>query len=101
MEHYLIPANSKRSMLILGLFEKIDAIIFGSGVGTTIFLLMLTGKTASIVPGVVASIMVLPVPNHRNVWQLTANIFNYLTNYRSYYWRGWCVLDGEETRSEK
>ena len=37
---YLIPANSKKSQLILGFFTLTDLIIFGSGVGLTIILLL-------------------------------------------------------------
>ena len=36
---YLIPANSKNSMLILGLFNTVDLIICGTGMTLTIILL--------------------------------------------------------------
>ena len=39
MNQYLIPANSKRSMLILGLFEVIDLWIFGIGALITFILI--------------------------------------------------------------
>ena len=41
MNNYLIPANTKRSMLIFGLFTKFDLILFGSGIGVTLLTLML------------------------------------------------------------
>lgn len=107
MDRYLIPANSKRSMLIFGLFTPIDLIIFGIGAGLTLLLMMIikaeTIKDLGIIltPLLVTVAMVLPVPNHRNVWQLTANIYNYFSKRRTYYWRGWCVLYGEETTNDK
>lgn len=107
MNQYLIPANSKRSMLILGLFEPIDLIIFGTGVGITIFLLLILPRDTIqdllviFAPVAVTGVMVLPVPNHRNMWNLTANIYTYLSNRRTYYWRGWCVNYDEETRDKE
>lgn len=105
-QQYLIPANSKRSMLILGLFTPIDLIIFGIGAGLT-FILMMAIKATTIndvmvilTPVLITGIMVLPVPNHRNIWQLTANVYNYFSNRRTYYWRGWCMLYGEEKRKK-
>ena len=47
MNEYLIPANSKKSMLILGMFNKGDLIIFGAGLGATI-LMMLTMSANSL-----------------------------------------------------
>ena len=38
---YLIPANSKKSMLILGFFNPTDLIIFGSGCLVTFILLII------------------------------------------------------------
>ena len=37
--NYLIPANSKKSQLYFGLFNKFDLILFGSGVGTSLLLM--------------------------------------------------------------
>jgi hypothetical protein len=102
MDRYLIPANSKRSMLILSLFAPIDLIIVGVGGGITVILLMLisiettTDILIVLTPVLIACAMVVPVPNHRNVWQLTANVLYYFTNQRKYRWRGWCMLHGKE-----
>ena len=38
---FLIPANAKKSMLIFGLFNTMDLIIFGSGIGLSLLLLIL------------------------------------------------------------
>ena len=40
---YLIPANTKRSMLIFGLFKPIDVIIFTIGVVATLMLVFIIG----------------------------------------------------------
>ena len=41
--NYLIPANSKKSQLILGFFTPLDLILFGSGCGLTVLLLIVLG----------------------------------------------------------
>lgn len=107
MDRYLIPANSKRSMLIFGMFAPVDLIIFGVGAGLTLILMGIinaeTIKDVMIIltPLLITLAMVMPIPNHRNVWQLTANIYNYFSNRRTYYWKGWCVCYGKETTNEK
>lgn len=107
MNQYLIPANSKRSMLILGLFAPIDIVILSiGGTLTLILLLAINAETIKdvltiLTPLLVSCAMVAPVPNHRNVWNLTANIYNYFSNRRTYYWRGWCVINGEEKDGNK
>ena len=94
---YLIPANSKRSMLILGLFTTIDLIIVGIGAGLSgILFLIINAETLKdiftiLTPALITIFMVLPVPNHRNVWNMTANIYHFLANRRTYYWKGWCI----------
>lgn len=107
MNHYLIPANSKRSMLILGLFTPIDLIIVAVG-GAITFILMLiinaeTLQDVGIIltPLLISAAMVAPVPNHRNVWNLTANIYNYFSKRRTYFWKGWCITHVEETNEEQ
>lgn len=99
---YLIPANTKRSMLIFGLFKPIDVIIFLVGVVATIFLVAALGTDTpsqvlvGLAPLIVCSLMVSPIPNHRNVWTFTVNVYTYFTSQRKYRWRGWCMLHGEE-----
>lgn len=102
MNGYLIPANSKKSMLILGFFTGVDLTIFLVGCSITIFALMLV-RTAElgemiliISPALIAAFLVAPVPNYHNVLQLLTNIITFFVNRRRYYWRGWCLNDGEE-----
>lgn len=106
MNQYLIPANSKRSMLIFGLFEPIDLIILGVGLFISIILAAIFYSQESSVgeifemmsPFIVTVVMVLPIPNHRNLWQLTVHIYEFFTNRRQYIWRGWCVLNDEQNK---
>ena len=39
--NYLIPANSKKSQLILGVFNMVDLTVFLTGLGITVFLLLI------------------------------------------------------------
>ena len=99
---YLIPANSKRSMLILSLFAPIDLAILGTGSVVSLALIMaLNSQTKSLtdiffmlLPAIVCAAMVIPVPNHRNLWQLTVHVYTYLMSNRQYTWKGWCFSNG-------
>ena len=98
---FLIPANSKKSMLILSFFNVTDLIIFGSGCLLTFILLMTinqnTIKSAAIIltPVLITGILVLPVPNHHNVRTFIKNVYEYFANRRTYFWRGWCIRHGK------
>ena len=96
MNNYLIPANSKKSQLILGFFRGIDLILFGSGVGITLILL-LTIQSANmgvmiliLAPALITGFLVMPVPNYHNVLQFIVNVYTYFSERRRYYWKGWC-----------
>lgn len=99
---YLIPANSKKSMLILGFFNPTDLIIFGTGCVIT-FLLLLVLDTSNLkqaivilTPALIGAFLVLPIPNHHNVRTFIINVYTYFANRKSYYWRGWCMNRGEK-----
>ena len=99
-ESYLIPANSKKSMLILGFFNPTDLIIFGTGCVITFLLLLMVNtnnlKQAFIIisPALISSFLVLPVPHYHNVMTLIGNIYRFYTGRKKYYWRGWCASYG-------
>lgn len=101
-ENYLIPANSKKSMLILGFFTFIDLIIFCSGVGLSLLLLIIAHSAGLkililiLIPGLVSTFLVLPVPYYHNMLQLIKNITSFLFKRRRYYWKGWCIRDEEK-----
>ena len=73
MRSFLIPANTKKSMLIFGLFTPTDLIMFGSGVGITVILLLilpveeLWGAIIALAPALITGFLVLPVPNYHNM----------------------------------
>ena len=96
---YLIPANTKKSQLILGFFTGIDLIIFSIGLVIS-FLMILLFNYVSLgylllmaLPGLISTFLVMPVPHYHNVLQLLTNIFNFFTNRRTYYWKGWCMYE--------
>ena len=103
-QNYLIPANTKRGQLILGLFMPIDLIIFGSGLFVTLLLVMILPMdntvmaVLSIMPGVVTGLLVLPVANYHNVRQLIIEIYQYFTKRNRFVWKGWCFLDESESK---
>lgn len=99
--NYLIPANSKKSEMILGMFTGVDATLFSVGVGLTVFLMLsihtdsFVGMMLILAPALLASFLVFPVPNYHNVLQLIINIYTYFfVRQRTYKWRGWCYKDG-------
>ena len=101
--NYLIPANSKKSQLILGFFTPVDLILFGSGCGLTLLLLMLVRNASAVqmiiilLPALVTGFLVTPVLYYHNVLQFIINVASFIFNTRRYYWRGWCVkYDSED-----
>ena len=91
MDNYLIPANTKKSKLILGFFTPIDLIIFGTGCTITLILLVIfQGMNFSmalviLMPALISGFLVVPVPNYHNVLQLLTNIFTFYLNRKRYY----------------
>lgn len=101
MNHnYLIPANSKKSMLILGFFTGIDLIIFGLGCTITLICLFMFNDKVEIgqlvlilSPALVSAFLVMPVPNYHNILQLITNIVMFILGRKRLYWKGWCIRD--------
>lgn len=106
MNSYLIPANSKKSMLKFGWLNTVDLIIFGSGIAVTFLLMMMLNvnkfSTAiiAITPGLICGFLVIPVPNYHNVRTVIKNAWNFYTTRQRYIWKGWCFESGEETRKK-
>ena len=96
---FLIPANSKKSLLIFGLFTSYDLILFASGVGITILLLLLVNPTTlvgaaiDLAPAVITGFLVLPIPNYHNSRTLIKEIYTFYTNRQRFIWKGWCVAN--------
>ena len=101
-QQFLIPANSKKSMLIFGLFETFDLLLVGIGVSMS-FLLFLILPTEEMIyliltlaPGMITIFLVLPVPYYYNVRTFIRIVYNYFTTRQKFIWKGWCYLDDEE-----
>ena len=101
---YLIPANSKKSMLKFGLFNTADLIIFGVGVGISLLLLMILPvdkfgiAILAISPGLICSFLVIPVPNYHNIRTVMGNAWEFYTTRQKYVWKGWCFDNGETSK---
>lgn len=104
MDSYLIPANSKKSMLIFGVFNTFDLILFGSGVGVSLLLLMLlpveqlVWALIAIAPGCICAFLVMPIPNYHNVLTFIKIVFEFYTTRQRYVWKGWCFNNGEDNK---
>ena len=103
--NYLIPANSKKSEMILGMFTTVDLILFLSGIGLTLILLLaihtdsFIGMILILFPALIASFLVFPVPNYHNILQLIMNIYSfYFVKQRTYKWKGWCYKSGDDDK---
>lgn len=106
MNGFLIPANSKKSMLIFNVFNKVDLIIFGSGLAASLLLLMvlplktLFATVIAILPGAICSFLVLPVPNYHNIRTILTSAYIFITTRQKFIWKGWCVLSEEKGSKE-
>ena len=97
--NYLIPANSKKSLLIFSMFTWFDLILFGSGLAITILLLMILNPTSiwlaiiDLLPAVITSFLVMPIPNYHNTLTLIKDLYTFFTTRQKFIWKGWCVSD--------
>lgn len=96
---FLIPANSKKSMLIFGVFTTFDLILFGSGIGVTILLLLIIAPNTlfaaviDLLPALICGFLVLPVPNYHNIRIIIQEAYKFFTTRQKFIWKGWCVKD--------
>ena len=99
MNGFLIPANSKKSMLIFGLFRGLDLIILAIGLSITLILLLTLnlsdiGPTViAVTPGAIAIILVFPVAHYHNVLTVILSIYRFFTSRERFIWRGWCFSE--------
>jgi hypothetical protein len=99
MNNFLIPANSKKSALILGLFKPVDLIIIGIGVVITFILLLslpieqMLYTIIALTPALVAAFLVFPIAYYHNVRTFIAIAFDFITSRQKFIWKGWCMQD--------
>lgn len=104
--NYIIPANTKKSQLYFGLFNRFDLILFGSGMGISLLLLVILPieefivALLAITPGLITGFLVFPIPNYHNVLTVIRNIIVFYTTRREFVWKGWCVTSDEESDNE-
>ena len=99
MNGTLVPANTKRSMLILSMLRPIDAMILGIGISISVILLIIfsNGGTlitlVSCIPMAISLILVMPIPNYHNTLVALQSIYRFYNERRNYIWKGWCIYD--------
>lgn len=99
---YLIPANSKQSLLIFGLFKPFDLILLVSGVSVTILLLVLVPTTSILatvmvlLPGLVCALLVTPIPHYHNVLTIIQEMMEFFQTRKTLEWKGWCSKNGND-----
>ena len=104
MNSYLIPANSKKSLLYFGIFNQFDLILFSLGVGISLLLLMilpvdeLLYAIIAIGPGCICAFLVMPIPNYHNVLTFIRIAIEFYTSRQQFIWKGWCFNDGEDKK---
>lgn len=97
MNQYLIPANSKKSLLIANVFEPIDLIIIGCGVAISLIVwLLMPGDdlfmlVIKLLPLSLSLLLVVPIPHYHNVRVFLREFILYATGEKEYIWKGWCA----------
>ena len=95
-DNYLIPANTKRGQLILGLFRPFDLYLFGGGIFITFLLIAFLPLTSTMVtifclsPALITGFLVMPVPYYHNMLTVIIEGYDFLTTRQRYRWKGWC-----------
>lgn len=96
----LVPANAKKSMMILGFLRPMpDLLILVFGVLVTVLLLLVLNTSSLIItiaaclPAFIAVALILPIPNYHNVLVAIGSVIKYYNNRRNYVWKGWCYKD--------
>ena len=99
MNGTLVPANTKKSMLIMGMLRPVDAIILGVGISISVILLILLNNAGTIItlvaciPMLISLILVMPIPNYHNTLVALQSIYSFYNERRNYIWKGWCIYD--------
>lgn len=101
---YLIPANSKKSMLYFGLFNTVDLIILGVALAITFMAILVVpmdntfAMILAVLPGIVGVFLVFPIPNYHNTRTFLRAMYLFLTKNQNYVWKGWCFEDGDSQK---
>lgn len=96
---YLVPANTKKSMLILGILRPLDLGILVIGIVISVIMLLIFNSAGTLlmilacIPMVIGLILVLPIPNYHNTLVALQSIIRFYNERRNYVWKGWCLYD--------
>ena len=96
---YLVPANTKKSLLIFNMLRPIDAIILATGIVTSVIILLIVNNAGTLpmllacIPMLVGLILVLPIPNYHNTLVALQSIISFYNERRNYIWKGWCTYN--------
>lgn len=99
MNGYLVPANAKRGTLIFNMFRPIDLIMFGTGAGLSLLLLVIVQSDEillillSCLPVGITGLLVVPIPNYHNVLCAIQSVLRFYKERRNYIWKGWCFYE--------
>ncbi len=98
MNSGLVPANTKRSTLILGMYRPVpDLVILVSGTAITIAMLMIFNNAGTLImvlssiPMLLGAFLTMPLPNYHNVLCALQSILRFFQSRRNFIWRGWCL----------
>ena len=98
MNGSMVPANTKKSMLVFGMFRPMpDLIILGTGILVTVILLLMFSNAGTWVllgcslPMLIAVVLVLPIPNYHNTLCVIQSIMEFHNGRKKYIWKGWCI----------
>lgn len=97
MNQYLIPANSKKSQLIFGMFRGVDIGVMAIGICTSLILMFaITGDSVPILvikllPLGLGLLLVVPLPQYHNVLVFLQEVYLYMASEKEYVWKGWCA----------
>lgn len=107
MNGSLVPANTKRSTLILGMFRLFpDVVIAASGTIATVLLLTILSNFSvpawlliiCLMPMLICALLVFPIPNYHNTLCAIQSIVGFYQGRRKYIWRGWCLRHEYENK---
>ena len=97
---YLVPANTKKSLLIFNILRPMpDLIILIAGVLlSVVFLATLNSSSVwlllvACLPMLIAVALVMPIPNYHNTLVAIQSILRFYNSRRNYVWKGWCMTD--------
>ena len=99
MNGSMVPANAKKSLLVMGFLRPMpDLLILGVGVGISVLLLAFSTSAPTwllvleCIPMFVSAILVAPIPHYHNTLCAIQSILRFYNERRNYIFRTTCCL---------